>query len=277
MNNIKKIGAELKICGSQRISTTIYNDYKYKDIQPMNKYGRAGKTFQSWINPFYNTPGITKDDLETLEEILKNDIKENKKENRKKVINRNKTMIKDLVDSNIKQWSYIDKFLTLTFRYKPDSITDADYQLKKFIKKLRYHYSKAIEYLAIRELQKENGRNAIHYHIFLFNCPYIPQSELLILWSKDNPYMDIEKPSGVNIQAIRQGLKQVINYLTGYTLKELTEEDDFLIGRKMVLKSRGLQKPKKIEYKEYENSPFSNFEIKKGLSFLESKITYIEY
>jgi hypothetical protein len=271
-----KVGARLKICGTQKISTLIFNEPIYKEIPGRNKYGRNGKPKSDPIIPYTSIPDITEKELIIIQEAINQDIKEAKKENRKKTISRNITSIKDLVLSNINQWQEIEKFLTLSFRFIP-TINQADYELKKFIQRLKYNYKKDIQYIAIRELQKENNRNAVHYHIFLFNCPYIKHSELLKLWCDNNPYMDKQKPSGVNIQAIKKGLNQVINYLTGYTLKDLTEEDDFLSGRKMVLKSQGLKKPIIKDYTQYENSPFSKNTIKKGVSYLDNKITYLEY
>lgn len=271
-----KVGARLKICGTQKISTLIFNEPIYKDIKGHNKYGRIGKPKSDPMKPYTMLPDITKSDLDIIQKVIDDEIKETKKENRKKTISRNITSIKDLVLSNINQWEEIEKFLTLSFRIIP-SINQADYELKKFIKRLKYNYKKDIQYIAIRELQKENNRNAVHYHIFLFNCPYIKHSELLKHWCDHNPYMDKQKPSGVNIQAIKKGLNQVINYLTGYTLKDLTEEDDFLAGRKMVLKSKGLKKPIIKDYDQFENSPFSKNTIKKGVSYLDNKITYLEY
>lgn len=273
----KIIGYRFKILGNQGIIGTIYNNKISKGFKGNNPKGRKGYDNYTKMKPYIDAPGITKQDLVVLAEYFKNEFLNMRKENRKKVIYRNKTMIKDLVKSNIGQWSGRDKFVTVTFRRLPHTIEEADYQVKNFIAKLRYHYSKELQYLAIRELQKENDRNGIHYHIFIFNSPYMPQEELLIHWCKDNPYMDLENASGVNIQAIKQGLNQVINYLTGYTLKDLTEEDDFLAGRKIILKSKGLKKPLINDYESFEDCPFSSQTIKKGLSFLESKITYIEY
>lgn len=275
--NLEKIEARIKVCGTQKISTLIFNQPIYKGHKGYNQYGRNGKKIKDKISKYKMIENITDKELKIIENTLELEQKEIQKENRVKTIHRNTTKVKDLVLSNIGQWKYLDKFLTLTFRTLPKTIHEADYQLQKFIKKIKYHYGKNIQYLVVRELQKENERNGIHYHIFLFNCPFIKHSELLYYWNNKNPYMDERKASGVNIQAIKNGLNQVINYLTGYTLKDLTENDDFLQGHKILLKSKGLKKPYIKDYQSYEQIPFINLEIKKGVSYLDNKLTYLEY
>jgi len=197
---------------------------------------------------------------------------ENKKENRKKTLQRNISKLWRLYHSNQGKYKTRDKFITLTFRELPDCIISADLQLNKFIKRLKKYARSKIQYLGTRELQKENDRNGIHYHLILFGCPFIPHHELLKIWCSHNPYMDEKIPSGVNIKAIKDGLGDMTNYLTLYQVKELLE-DDFIEGHKTLIKSMNLIQPVVTDYETILHIPNAE-DIKKGLSFLDNKITY---
>jgi len=195
-----------------------------------------------------------------------------KEDNRKKTLQRNIVRLWRLYHSNKGKYKHRDKFITLTFRELPDCINTADLELNKFIKRLKKFARSKIEYIGTRELQKENDRNGIHYHIILFGCPFIAHHELLKLWCIHNPYMDINNPSGVNIKAIKDGLGDMTNYLTSYQVKELLE-DDFIQGHKTLIQSRHLIQPIITDYEAIAYIPGIE-DIKKGLSFLDNKITY---
>ena len=102
--------------------------------------------------------------------------------------------------------------------------------------------------------------------------PYIPHSDLLKLWCKNNPYMDSNKASGVNIMAIKDGYEEMSNYLTSYQLKDIVN-NDFIKGHKTLIRSKGLMIPVKQNYTETIFLPKME-DIKKGLSFLDNKVTY---
>jgi len=195
-----------------------------------------------------------------------------KKKNRTRTLQRNTAKLWRLYLCNKGQYKEKDKFMTLTFRNLPKTIDLADYELKKFIQRLKYYSKSNIEYLGIRELQMTFDRYGIHYHIIFFNLPYIPHSMLLKLWCKTNPYQDNKKPPGVNIKAINQGYEEMSNYLTSYQLKEIIE-NDFIEGKYTLLKSNGLIKPKRTNFDTITIQPTID-QIKKGLSFIENKITY---
>jgi len=197
---------------------------------------------------------------------------ENIQNNRIKTLQRNIIRLWRLYHSNKDRYKHRDKFITLTFRELPDCINQADLQLKNFIKRVNRKIRSKIEYLGTRELQKENNRNGIHYHLILFGCPFIKHHELLTLWCKGNPYMDVNNPSGVNIKAIKEGLGDMTNYLTSYQVKELLE-DDFIQGHKTLIQSRHLIQPIITDYDTIAYIPGIE-DIKKGLSFLDNKITY---
>lgn len=157
---------------------------------------------------------------------------EDKKINREKVLNRARRDIRGLVNSNIEDYS---KFLTLTFR---DNITDikaANYEFKKFIQRLDYKLNRKIKYLVVPEIQKKN-RGVWHYHVVLFNMPYVRAKLLEDIWG--NGFIRINKIDHVD---------NVGAYVCKYLTKDGAEE---LEGKKSYFTSRSLKKP--IEIKENE-------------------------
>lgn len=94
-----------------------------------------------------------------------------------------------LVDMNFDNRT---KFLTLTFRENILNIFYANNEFKKFNKRLNYelyHTKKAkLKYLATWEKQE---RGSIHYHIILFEFPYIPIDRLTAIWG--NGFVKINK------------------------------------------------------------------------------------
>jgi hypothetical protein len=202
-----------------------------------------------------------------IDEIL-----ENQKDNRLKTLKRNTSKFWRLYNCNKNQHTEPDKFLTLTFRTLPDDIEACDYELKKFVQRLKRYTKSRIEYQGIRELQLENDRNGTHYHIILYGMPFVPHSQLLTLWCKGNVYQDETKPSGVNIKGIAKGFDEMSNYLTSYMLKELIN-NDFLKGHKLIIKSAGLRQPIRLDSNRI-ITVLGIDEIKKGLSYCDSKTTY---
>ena len=103
----------------------------------------------------------------TIEEYI-----EKRSKIRKSNLNRAKNNIIELIRNN---FSVGDSFVTLTFKDQQGyDWTDWDtcvYELKKYFERLKYKYGKDLKYICIPELQKENGRNAWHYHI-LINLKY---------------------------------------------------------------------------------------------------------
>jgi len=248
----------------QRLITTpetselIEFHFPYDNAMPIvrNKHGRNG----SIINE------------------LEKEMKEKEKlENRIRTISRNTAKLWRLHNSNANQYKELDKFMTLTFAENVNDISACDLQLKKFFKRLMYFTGVKFEYLGARELQHENkettGRNALHYHMFLYGMPFVAHSKLLELWNYNNPFMTPGKLTGVNIKAIADGLNEMTSYLTSYALKEMIENKDFLQGRKTLIKSYGLLKPKISEFSDIEIELQAS-DITKGITFLDSFVTY---
>lgn len=127
-------------------------------------------------------------------------------------------------------------FLTLTFK---DDVTNIDYansEFRKFIKRLcTYLYGKesGLKYLATWEIQKERekktGKAVIHYHIIMFDVPFIPHDRLTTIWRNGNVW--INKIDDID----NKGL-----YVSKYFAKDLDLKTH---KKKAYFTSRGLRKP----------------------------------
>jgi len=152
---------------------------------------------------------------------------EEKEKNREVALNRAKRNLRRLINVNI---GASGKFVTLTFR---DNVTDLDYannELKKFFKRLSYHLGVKVAYAYVIEFQK---RGAIHYHVIMFNVPYIACNELKDIWG--HGYIKINRIDNVD---------NVGAYVVKYMSKDL--EDDRLEGRKCYGSSKNLKKSVEI-------------------------------
>lgn len=172
-----------------------------------------------------------------------------------------------LVDMNFDNKT---KFLTLTFK---ENIQDIDYtnsEFKKFIKRLNYKLYKTkksqISYLATWEKQK---RGAIHYHIILFNFPYIPHKTLVAIWGHGS----------VNINKIDvDSIENRGRYISKYFDKDLELKEH---KKKAFFKSQNLKLPKetkKLTNKEYDlankNVLFTKDYVRKSPVFSIEKNEY---
>jgi hypothetical protein len=260
---IKKGGETLLVKQRKTTSGSIIELLDFPTPMPVgehnvnNPYGRKGNKLVVDEN------GI----ILGIDEIL-----EQQKQNREKTIKRNTSKFWRLYNCNKDHYPERDKFLTLTFRTLPPDINACDYELNKFIKRLKRYTKSRIEYQGIRELQLENDRSGTHYHIILYGMPFVPHSQLLTLWCKGNVYQDETKPSGVNIKGIAKGFEEMSNYLTSYVLKELVLHD-FMQGHKIIIQSQGLLKPVRLDTIRTEIVPLLQ-DIKKGLSYIDNRITY---
>lgn len=155
---------------------------------------------------------------------------EEKKINREKVLNRARRDLRRLINSNMGD---ISKFVTLTFA---DNITDFDVANKEFmlfVKRLSYKLKTKIKYVCVPEFQK---RGAIHYHVLMFNIPYIKHADLQEIWG--HGFVKINRI--INIDNMGA-------YVCKYMSKDFVE-DERMKGKKCYFSSRNLNKP--IEIKE---------------------------
>ena len=174
---------------------------------------------------------------------LKGEKSNNYEEHRKQVLQRAKKNLRRLINANVGQYGkeFIAKFLTLTFKDNIKDIKQANYEFTKFIKRLNYHCfgtKKAnLKYTCVIEFQE---RGAIHYHVIIYNIPYIKASEISNIWG--NGFIKINKIDDVdNVGAY------VSEYLgQAYKGQGKNIEDDRLQGKKSYFSSRGLFKPVEI-------------------------------
>lgn len=157
---------------------------------------------------------------------------EDKKTNREKVLNRARRDLRRLVNTNIKDYS---KFITLTFADNIQDFEVANYEFKKFRQRLERYLKRKIEYVCVPEFQK---RGAIHFHVVMFNVPYIKHKDLSDLWS--NGFVRINRIDSVD---------NVGAYICKYMSKDF-DTDERLKGKKCYFTSRKLDKPVEIKEKE---------------------------
>jgi len=142
-----------------------------------------------------------------------------KKQRRQFSINRTKTEIRRLVNSN----PQLNKFMTLTFAENITDLKTTNYIFNKFVLRMSYKIPN-FQYLAVPEFQK---RGAVHYHL-LCNLPFIEVSELQEIWGQG--FIKINKIDNVN---------NVGAYVSKYLGKEM---DERTFGKKKFFRSQNLQK-----------------------------------
>ncbi len=159
---------------------------------------------------------------------------EDREVNRDKVSHRARQTVRRLINSNIGVYGddFTTKFLTLTFADHITEPKEANYEFTKFIKRMNYEIfdsKKAnLRYVAVIEFTKK-GR--VHYHVVLFNIPFIHANKLEKIWS--NGFVKINKINHVdNVGA--------------YVTKYMTKDNEKLVSNKSYFTSRNLFKPIEI-------------------------------
>ena len=168
---------------------------------------------------------------------------ENYEEHRKQVLQRAKKNLRRLINANVGQYGkeFTAKFLTLTFKDNVKDLDKANYEFEKFIKRLNYHCfgtKKAnLKYTCVVEFQK---RGAIHYHVIIYNMPYVKANDIANVWGngfiKINKIDDIDNVGAYVSEYLGQAEKG-----QGHDI-----EDDRLRGKKSYFSSKGLFKPIEI-------------------------------
>lgn len=187
---------------------------------------------------------------------------DDKEVNREKVCNRAKRDVRRLINSNITPDS---KFITLTFADNVTDICTANYEYKKFRQRLETYLGYKLQYVAVIEFQK---RGAIHYHVLMFNVPYIKNSVLGSIWKKG--FVKINKIDDCD---------NVGAYVCKYMTKN---DDDRLKGQKMYFSSRGLERPYELKEKTRIDSlaaalPSSSLTFQSNFANKHNSISYKQY
>lgn len=155
---------------------------------------------------------------------------------RQQVMQRAKTDLRRLINSNHNQYgkNITSKFLTLTFADNVTDIPTANYEFKKFRQRLNYQIfntkKSMLKYNVVVEFTKA-GR--VHYHVIIYNIPFTKWDLIERAWG--NGFIRINKISNVD---------NVGAYVTAYMGKDL--DDTRLQGQKSYFSSRGLLKPIEI-------------------------------
>lgn len=203
------------------------------NVVEVYKYGRpvrTGKDKTVFERHGLNRPEVSEEVAKVIQE-----------KNLKDSLRRTKNTLRRLINANTGQWGKErEKFFTLTFKQNVVDHEAANVEFMKFIKRLNYHVTggkKAVlKYVCVVERQQ---RGALHYHIILFNMPYVPHKELLELWGH----------GAVTINAIDH-VDNVGVYVMKYMEKEMnemqSEKSAKVKGKKLYFASRGLHKPKEI-------------------------------
>lgn len=128
------------------------------------------------------------------------------------------------------------KFLSMSFK---ENIQDIDYtnkQFKNFIQRLNYYQfntkTQKIKYIATWEYQK---RGAIHYHLVLFDFPFIQLPALNKLWGHGT--LQINR---VDVD----GAQSIGRYISKYFSKDLALKEH---KKKAFFKSQNLKIPKETK------------------------------
>ena len=168
---------------------------------------------------------------------------ENYEEHRKQVLQRAKKNLRRLINANVGQYGkeFTAKFLTLTFKDNVKDLDKANYEFKKFIQRLNYYCfgvkKNNLKYTCVVEFQK---RGAIHYHVIIYNMPYLKANDIANVWG--NGFIKINKIDNVdNVGAYVSEYLGQAEKGQGHDI-----EDDRLQGKKSYFSSRGLFKPIEI-------------------------------
>lgn len=161
-------------------------------------------------------------------------------ESRKRSLQRTKTNLRRLVNTNAWMWEkpngkyYLPTFATFTFKEDIQDVKTANWFFSAFVKRLNEYVhgerKSVLRYVTVPEFQE---RGTVHFHSVFFNLPYVLKDSLEVIWG--NGFVDIK------------AIKHVDNvgaYITKYMAKGFG--DDRLDGLKRYSSSRGLIRPTEI-------------------------------
>jgi len=141
-----------------------------------------------------------------------------------------------LIDSNKEQERSNHSFLTLTYKKDQRDISKAQREFAKFIQRLNYlvyqEKGARLKYVAVIEFQDQTRQGVIHFHILLFNVPYIEFQKLSDKWGFG--YIKINQAK----------VKTVKGYMAKYIVKGFN--DPRLTGKKKYFGSINLSRPQTI-------------------------------
>lgn len=264
---IQKYNTDVKICGNN-ISLKLYENYQIKGYKVSSSLSDGA--FSLSLDDLKGVVGGYYSELEKIKARLKiEELEYIKKERWNRTNLRAKQKIVDLVACNTGKWSdykgfiQTTKFLTLTFKENTEDTKNLEWannEVSKYLKRISYNVfgvnKNVFKYICVPELQE---RGVWHFHMVIFNMPYIKHFKLLKWWGGKNK-------GSVNIKAIKEkseGLvaRYVVKYMTSGIGKEdkhkeknkKAEYERYLdLGMENTRRynpSRGLHQPIKLSYK----------------------------
>lgn len=191
-----------------------------------------------------------------------------KEQNRDRALARTRRDIRNLVNCNYNQYGVLSKFLTLTFKEDVTDLKEANKYFTDFVKRINYQVfgtkKSVLKYTCVPEIQWERHRKygvkVWHFHVVLYNMPYVEQSDLVEIWGRGTVW--IEKVDHAD---------NVGAYICKYITKESAVE---LVGKKSVSNSRGLYKPIEITDKKKVSEVLAHLETSEQYK-LKYQNTYI--
>lgn len=207
-------------------------------------------------------------------------------ERREQTVRDAKNRLRRIANAN---FSEINLFITMTYRYQIDDVTQGDKHFSDFVNNLREETGQKFNYIAVREFTKK-GR--LHYHMMCdLNLQWDDDEDILKSLERDvasvwgQGYCDIKRMDRHNSRQKRfkdKGIDNVGAYMSKYFSKSV--DDERLEGHKMYLTSQGLIRPVELTQEdaeklleEYgftkENETFTNGYESEYLG----KISYKEY
>jgi len=154
-------------------------------------------------------------------------------------LRRARNTLRRLINANTGKWNEREKFFTLTFKENVTDHEKANAEFRSFIKRLNYKIFKkhsGLKYVCVVERQE---RGALHYHIVLFNMPFVHVNELSEIWG--HGFVRINEIKDVDNLGV-----YVVKYIEK-TMYEMQEKKSAKVkDKKLYFASRGLCKPVEI-------------------------------
>lgn len=157
-------------------------------------------------------------------------------------VRRSRTSLRRLILNNAYAWKdkhgniIPPKLLTLTFKENITDLKSANKLFTDYIQRLNYRFentlNETLKYVCVVEFQK---RGAVHYHLVLFNFPFIDY-----VYKKLN---DVWGEGRIHFATIKRNddVSKVVSYISKYISKQ--NKDGRFWGQKRYFSSRNLEKP----------------------------------
>ena len=117
--------------------------------------------------------------------------------------------LRRLIIGNLYHYTeYKPVFLTLTTQENITDLSIANNEFKLFIKRFNYKLGYNLKYIAVPEFQE---RGAVHFHIIIFNIPFIQVNVIREIWRNG-------EQRNIDIRLINRG-KKAFKYITKYISK----------------------------------------------------------